>query len=493
LYDLNTAISPATVSYASENSGGDSHWGFISYIGRFNYDYKKKYLLEVLGRRDGSSKFDASNRWSNFYDVSVGWRLLQEPIFHALTPYVNELKVRADYGETGGQANIGNYDYLAVVSLGTALFGSTPAMETSSSANAIVTDQRTWERMRNKNLGIDFGFLQNRLTGSVDIFEKQNIGMLISLVYPSILGGTAPTTNSGTLRTRGWEVSLAWKDKAGPVTYNIGVVLSDAHNVVTSYAGANTWAAGNYTTPRVGYPLNQLYVYKTDGYFKTQAEADAYFAQYGASGNAAGYNGATNTFHPGDLKVVDLDGDGKITATGTGKNGSGDAYFYGDADPHYSFGLNLGASWKGFDFSTFIQGVAKWNILRTGNARAPFFRNYLNVNTTYIGKTYTAQNPNAEYPRLSFDNSINNWNWQYNDVNIQHLRYARLKTLVLGYSLPSSWAARIKATRIRFYFAANDLWEITSVRDGFDPERGNSSDSSYPFMRTKSFGLDLGF
>jgi hypothetical protein len=238
-------------------------------------------------------------------------------------------------------------------------------------------------------------------------------------------------------------------------------------------------------------------VYNTDGYFTSQAEANEYFNKYKSGGKVAAYNGSasggTNTLRPGDLKVVDLDGDGIITPNGTGAKGSGDLYFYGDADPHYNFGLNLGAQWKGFDFSAFIQGVWKWNILRTGNARAPFFRNYLNVNTTYIGKTWTPDDPGAAYPRLSFDNSINNWNWQFNDVNVQNLRYARLKSLIIGYTLPASLAAKIKAERLRVFFSGNDLFELTSVKDGFDPERGESSDNSYPFFRTWSFGLNLSF
>ncbi|BAV07001.1 TonB-linked outer membrane protein, SusC/RagA family [Filimonas lacunae] len=495
LYDINTAISPTTASFTGLNSGGSSHWGLVSYFTRINYDYKRKYLLEVLGRRDGSSRFDISSRWSNFYGISGGWRITEEPFMKHIN-WLDELKIKGGYGETGGQASLGNYDYLALIGTGTALFGSTPALQTTGYLNGITTNQRTWERMAKKNIALEFGMLTNRLTGTFEMFENKNTGMLIRVVYPSILGGQAPTTNSGTLRTRGWELTLNWKDKIGAVQYNVGFNLFNAKNTVLSYAGANTWAEGKYTTPREGYPLNSIYVYKTDGYFQTQQQANDYFTKYGASGRVATYNGgagATNVLRPGDLKVVDLDGDGKITPTGTGLKGSGDLYYYGDADPHYQFGINLGAQWRGFDFGAFIQGVYKWNILRTGNGRAPFFRNYLNVNTTYIGKTWTPDNPGAQYPRLSFDNNVNNWNWQFNDVNVQNLRYARLKMLVIGYTLPRSVANRIKADKLRVYFSGNDLFELTSVRDGFDPERGESSDNSYPFFRTWAFGLNLTF
>jgi TonB-linked SusC/RagA family outer membrane protein len=500
LYDLNTAISPATLSYANLNSGSSSHWGLVSYFTRINYDYKRKYLLEFLGRRDGTSRFDAGYRWENFYGVSAGWRITEERFMERID-WLNDLKVKAGYGETGGQGGdkvLGLYDYLALVNPGTALFGATPALQPANNTNTITTNLRTWERMAKKNIAVEFAVLNNRLGGTVEMFENKNVGMLIPVVYPTVLGGTAPTTNSGTLRTRGWELSLNWKDKAGEVHYNVGFNLFNARNTILAFAGANKWGEGkqDFKNPREGYPLNSIYVYKTDGYFQTQQEANDYFKQYGASGRVQGYGGgtgATNVLRPGDLNVVDLDGDGKITATGTGLKGSGDVYYYGDADPHYQFGLNLGAQWRGFDFSAFVQGVWKWSILRVGNGRAPFFRNYLNVNTTYIGKTWTPDNPNAEYPRLSFDNGINNWNWLFNDVNVQNLRYARLKTLIIGYTLPKAVSSRIKANRARVFFSGNDLFELTSVKDGFDPERGESADNSYPFFRTWSFGLNLTF
>lgn len=494
LYDINTAISPSTASYAGLNSGGSSHWGLVSYIGRANYDFRKKYLLELLGRRDGSSRFQTGYRWASFYSVSGGWRITEEAFMKG-SRWLNDLKLRGSYGETGGQANIGLYDYIATVNVnGTALFGATPVLQGTAYLAGITTNQRSWERMVNKNIGVDFSALGNRLSGSFDLYEKKNVGMLIALVYPSVLGGTAPTTNNGTFRTRGWELALRWDGSTpnGKLRYNIGFNLSDNKTLVTSYAGKDTWVAGKNTV-REGYPVGALFLYKTLGYFKTEEEVTAWMAKYGATGEASNYTGVTNTFHPGDLIRADLDGDGKISATGNGRKGSGDVYYYGDSNPHYTFGFNLGTQWNGIDFSAFIQGVAKWNILRTGNARAPFFRNYLNVNTTYIGKTWTQENPDAGYPRLSFDNNINNWNWQNNDVNVQNLRYARLKSLVIGYTIPAMLTTRAKIGRARIYFSGNDLFELTSVKDGFDPERGESSDNSYPFFRTWSFGLDISF
>jgi len=490
LYTLNTAN-----SVTQTNSGTASHWGLVSYVGRFNYDYKKKILFEILGRRDGSSRFADGYKWSDFYGLSGGWRISQESFMKNIR-VINDLKIRGSYGETGGQAGLGNYDYVSTITTtGTALFGTVPAVQGAAYLSGITTSQRNWERMVNKDLGLDFTMFDNHLTGSFDLYEKKNVGMLVALVYPTVLGGTAPATNNGTFSTKGWELALGWKGTANKVTYNIGFQLSNNKNKVLSYAGANSWAAGKYTTPREGYALNSIYVYQTDGYFKSQEEVTDYYTKYTATatGNLAAMSGATGRLRPGDLKVVDRDGNGVLNATGNGTTGSGDVYFYGDADAHYTFGVNMGVNWKGFDFSAFIQGVGKQNILRGGNARAPFFRNYLNVNNSYAGKTWTPENTEAEYPRLSFDANRNNWNWQTNDVNIQQLRYARLKSLIIGYSLPKELISKLKTQRVRLYFSGNDLFEFTSVKDGFDPERGESSDSSYPFIRTWSFGLDISF
>lgn len=485
LYALNTAT-----SLNATNSGSENQVGLVSYIARFNYNYKEKYIFEALGRRDGSSRFDPTYQWANFYNLSGGWVLSQENFLKQVR-FINYLKIRADYGQTGGQASLGPYDYISTVNAtGTALFGSAPALQQIATLG-IATNLRTWERMENKNIGLDYTVLNNKLTGSIDVYQRTNIGMLIGLVYPTVLGATAPTTNSGDLRVRGWEFSTNWKDKAGQVFYNIGFNISNNQNVVTSYAGKDSWNAG-VTAIRQGYPLNSLFVYKTAGYFQTQAEVNAYYAEYGNRGNLSAMTG-NSVLRPGDLKVVDLDGDGTISPTGNGKKGSGDVYYYGDTAPHYTFGMNLGLRWKWFDFSTFIQGQLRQYILRTGNTEGPFFRNYVNVNTTYIGKTWTPQDPNAEYPRLSFDNNRNGWNWSNNDVNVQNERYARVKSLILGYTLPKDMLGKLDLSRVRVYFSGSDLFLLSSVKDGFDPERGTSADSSYPLFRTFSLGLDVAF
>lgn len=490
LYDLNSAT-PVNAT----NNSSDVKVGLTSYLGRFDYDYNKRYLLELIGRSDASSRFDADHRRQNFYSVSAGWVLSEEKFMKPLK-FLNFLKVRADYGETGGLGGgtnglsstngaIGAFNYVSGIGAGTAIFGNTAAVQGTNSISNIYNVALTWERMLNKNIGIDFTMFNNKLSGSFDVYERKNTGLILSLVYPGVLGANAPPSNAGNLRVRGFEATLNWRDKIGEVSYNIGLNLSNNKNLLVKRTGATAIAPGQ-NLPLQGYPLNSLFLYKTNGVFPTQADADAYTAKYTANtaGNLGSMTG-NSKLRAGDLSVVDLNGDGVLNTS--------DLYFAGDADPHYTFGTNLGIRWKNFDLSGFFQGVLKQNLLRGGNGRAPFFRNYLNINTYYIGKTWTPDNTDALYPRLSFDNSRNNWNWAVNDVNMETLRYVRLKNMIIGYTLPKQLMDKLGIKRIRAYVSGNDLLTFSSVKDGFDPERGTSSDSSYPFIRTYTFGLEVGF
>jgi hypothetical protein len=222
VYDLNVA--PNTYV---EGTGGRNHWGFYSYISRINYGYKDKYLLEVLGRRDGSSRFAPGYKFSNFYNISAGWVLTNEEFVKRLNMPVDLMKIRTSYGVTGNQVGIPLYDYISQISPGNAAFGSTPANQPASSIvnSALISKDRTWERVKMINLGVDLAFLNNRLTATFDYYKKKNNGMLISVSYPSTLGGTAPKSNSGVLDVHGWEAILGWHDKIGEVSYYLWKAL----------------------------------------------------------------------------------------------------------------------------------------------------------------------------------------------------------------------------------------------------------------------------
>lgn len=471
----------------SEATGGRNEVGMISWIGRLNYDYRGIYLLEGLFRRDGSSRFSKDNRWANFYGLSAGVRFSEFDWVKKWNIFDN-LKLRASYGETGSQGGIGNYDYYSTISKGNTVFGFEGTKVNTAWISGMTSTNRTWERVATTNFGIDFAVLNNRLSGSFEYYIRKNNDMLISVTYPQTLGATAPKTNSGGYRANGWELQLNWIDKIGDeFTYNVGFSLSDARTKVTRYEGAAaiTWGKNKIVE---GKPINSIYVFKTDGYLQSEEEVAAYYPTINGNGTLAPTQGTNDQLRPGCVKKVDLSGDGRIT--------SDDLYYYGDSNPHFQFGLNLGAKYKGFDFSAFIQGVGQQNLIREGNIRGPFTSWWMNQNRTFLYDTWTEERRDARFPIVSFNGAVNNWNYsQYNDINVMNTWYARLKNVVLGYTVPKDWIQKIGVENVRLYVSAENLWELTHVADKFDPEAQASTGQGKIdcYARTFSFGIDLTF
>lgn len=490
LHDINTANSNKTNLTAN---GGSNAQGYISYLARLNYNYADKYMVEAVGRRDGTSKFHPDYRWSNFGYASAGWRISEEKFVKDNVKWIDNLKVRVSYGSTGGAVSgLGNYDYLSAINLGSIYFNG--GNQQTAYLAKLVDYTRTWERLRNFNVGVDFAVLNNRLTGSFDWYQKNNNNMLVSLTYPDVLGTNPAATNSAKLRVRGWEASIAWNDKVGQVNYWVSASLSDARSMVTDYAGTDTWKAGKVNV-REGYPLNSLFVYKTDGYFKSYEEIDEYYQQY--KGNSALSNVAQSSanthLRPGDRKKVLILDPEHDTTNGKGNTGAGDVYHYGDTDPHFNFGFNAGAKWKGFDFSMFIQGVGRRYIMRdTGLNTCAFYANYTNILTSHMD-TWSWDNQNAEYARLSLQQNKNKWNVDNNDTSVQNAWYARLKNISVGYTLPSTLTGKWSIEKLRFYVSGDNVAEITGISDGYDPEKGSSARTSLPFSRSWTIGVDLTF
>lgn len=471
----------------SEATGGSDHVGMISYLARLNYDYKGTYLLEGIFRRDGSSRFSKKNRWSNFANISAGIRLSQYDFIQNLN-VINNLKIRGSYGETGSQSGIGMYDYISGISTGTTIFGFDGTKVPTSWVNGMTSDQRTWERIATTNVGLDFGFFNNRLSGSFDWFLRQNKGMLISVSYPSSLGAGAPKTNSGNYQAKGWELVLNWNSNVGNVAYNVGFTLADARTKVTKYEGANEIKVGKNGAIE-GKPTNSIYVYKTDGYLQNWDEVNAYYDQITqTAGGIHPTQGTTNQLTPGCVRRVDTNNDGRITTD--------DLVYYGDAAPHYTFGINLNANWKGIDFCMFFQGVGQQYVLREGQMMCPWFSGWTNQNKTFIGNTWTAENTDARYPIASRNGDRNNWNYkQYNDINVNNCWYVRCKNVQLGYTFPQNLTKRVFIENLRVYVSADNLFEFHNVKDGFDPESKSATGQGNidVFARTLSFGLNVTF
>ncbi|MEI6866677.1 TonB-dependent receptor [Flavicella sp.] len=483
VYDLNLGDEDQEI----ETSGGGNTWGFYGYIGRVNYDYKNKYLFELQGRRDGSSRFAEGFKWSNYGSISAGWVLTQEG-FLKDNKTISFLKLRGGYGELGSTSGIGNFGYLSTVSFGTTVFGQTTAAQQGTArASNLFSDTTTWERIVNREIGIDFKLFNSKMFGSVDFYQKENVDMLVKGEYPDLLGTDAPFTNSGTLETNGWEVLLGWRDQIGNFDFAISANMSDSRNEITKYDLASVinenLNSANDGENILGKPINSFYLWETNGYFESQAEVDAYYANHTAGGILPSQTSA-NSIRPGDMRVVDSNGDGKLDEE--------DLTYHGDNAQHYVYGLNFDVKYKNFDFSAFFQGALNHQIYRTGYFAQPFQAVWQNQSNTWLGRTWTEDNTDAEFPRLSTQGGISKWNYRSKDHILQNNRYIRLKSLIIGYNIKGLKLGNTPIHTVRVYFSGNDLFEFSSVKDGYDPEfQSSSNNSAYPFMRTWALGLKV--
>lgn len=473
-------------------------WAYVSLVSRLNYDFGGKYLLEGTWRHDGSSRLVKDNRWKDFFGASAGWRVTEEAFMKDIS-WLSNLKLRASWGQSGNVSTIGNYEAYPQISTGTTILNGNKVP--TSWISDITDDSRTWESVTSTNIGLDYGFFNNRLTGSFDYFWGKNDGMLINITYPQVYGGTAPSTNSGVYKTHGWELTLNWQDKIGQdFGYNIGLSINNAKTKVVSYEGKSTINNGVNSIVE-GKPLNALYVFKSDGLFQNQAEVDTYYAAM--TGNVSGSlmgnvkQGTTNELTPGSVKRVDLNGDKDITKD--------DLYYYGDTDPHYNFSVNIGMNYKNFDFNVFFQGVGQQYNVRNGQMGCAFWSGWTNTSgffmnhTWYAGddKGYHSANTNAQLPVMSRNGNLNNWNYKnYNDVNVVNSWYARCKQMQLGYTLPKSLLNKTPFQKVRVWLSGENLFDISNVKDGFDPEAAATMgvyNGVDVFASSVSFGVDITF
>ncbi|MDP3916420.1 MAG: TonB-dependent receptor [Bacteroidota bacterium] len=521
-FDIVPGVSPSlSLSYgdAASKSVAESqnHYALAGYFGRLNYAFKNKYLLEVNSRYDGSSKFDIDNRWKYFYGFSGGWRVTEEKFMENFK-FLSDLKLRASLGNVGNQSGIGLYDYITLLNLsystgatssGFPILGTNPAVRVTP-GNLVALD-RSWERIQTINYGVDFGVLDNRLKGSAEYFVKNNNNMLIARTYPAVLGANAPAGNNGELETNGWEFSLNWSDKINKFSYHFGGNLSTYETNLKNFGGQTIINSTNrgLNSAVEGYPINTYFGLVYAGRIQTQAELDEY-RKFIVGNNIGMPSGAATAqanarLALGDNMYKDISGpngvpDGKITFPE-------DAIDLGSSDPKLTYSVNAGFEWKGFDFNMMLQGVGKRTIIRDGNWRVPAQVIYQAQNGAFVDKWWTPSRTDAELPRISTTGTINNYNYFPSDWVAENGAFLRLKNVVLGYTLPKSVSRLAKMEKVRVYFSGNDLWEISHIKDGWDPEAtnniANTGDSNnnnqstfsgrYPFYRLLSFGVNLTF
>lgn len=471
------------------------HEAMMSYFGRLNYDYKERYLLEGLMRYDGSSKFQPENRWQFFWGLSGGWRLMEESFMKPLSHIFSNLKLRLSYGVVGNQNGIGRYDGTQLYNVKTAsgaLIGG-GLLSYIDTNGELASIDRTWEKIHNYNLGLDFGFLNNRLTGTVEAFYKRNNNMLISVTYPGILGDNAPKANKGKFEAKGWELNVNWADKIGQVKYHVGGMVTYATNKLIDYGATNVISSGLHSNIE-GYPLNSYFGYRYMGKIQNADQLQKY-TDYYYGGNTVNWTGSLRL---GDNMYEDVNHDGKLNEK--------DLVYLGTNDPKLSYSFNFGAEWKGFDFSMMFQGVGRRTIFRDKNGglntwRVPMQAIYLNTTTQSIGNTWSPEHRDAYFPTYTNVTWINQYNYQISSWSVEDGAYLRLKNLTIGYTLPQSVIKKLKPlSRLRVYFTGNDLWETSKIRDGWDPEQSNRAYddhdnplSRYPFSRTFTFGVDATF
>ncbi|MBK5262282.1 MAG: TonB-dependent receptor [Peptostreptococcaceae bacterium] len=501
---LSNEIFVLPLSDPTNLSAGDywnnNSWALLSYFGRFSYSFNGKYYLDATIRKDGSSKFSPERRWSGTYPSIAGaWQLSREPFFKAIVDgnALDLLKIRASWGRTGNQdiPTLGLFDYIQLISIGGKYpIDGSSISQLAASMNGIASPTRTWETIETKNLGFDLGFFHSKLNASFDVYQKENTNMLVSVAYPTTLGATAPSTNAGDLSVKGWDLQGNWKDQVGDFKFNVGFILDFKKNILTNLQGNDSYNLGlNFA--RQGYPLNSFFGYK-GSIIRTQEELDAYASKFAGKGivpgtQPEGYKG----LGIGDVMYEDIDTDGKITSYGDGSKGSGDAVYLGSADPKYTYSVNAGLEYKNFFFNMILQGTSdKFDWRASENFGFPLAHSWFQPLDYYYGKTFSQDNINAQYPRLSNSGTVKSNNYQCSSIYLENTKYLRLKNITIGYNIPKQLLSTLNISSARVYFSGEDLLTISpgTWDKNYDPEE-SSNDFNYPFYKTFSFGLNVNF
>lgn len=475
---LNTAVNEESATIG----GGAAESALLSYFGRITYDFNDKYLFTATFRYDGSSRFGQNNRFGFFPSVSAGWVLSEEKFMQGLD-FIDFLKIRASWGQNGNQ-EIGNYRWASTIATGAGYsFGDGTVFTSGSLPSSVPNPDLEWETSEQTDIGIDVQFLDGRLTFTSDYYIKETKGLLVDAPIPGIVGNNAPTVNGGNVRNSGIEFGVTYRNKLSDFNYNVNFNASYNQNEVTAInnaegvlfgAGFSTY--GTVSRAEVGFPIAYFWGLRTDGLFQNEAEIENYT-------NSAGGLIQPDA-SPGDIRFVDLNGDGVIN--------DDDRTLIGNPTPEWTYGFNLGADYKGFDFNLFVQGASGNEIfngtrrhdLTTANMPARFLNRWTGEGTSNTIPRSTLTDPNGNFSRIS-------------DFYIEDGSFLRIKDLQIGYTLPSSVLPSI--SKVRLYVAAQNLLTITDY-NGFDPEIGARSSLDigidrgiYPQARSYRFGMSVIF
>jgi TonB-linked SusC/RagA family outer membrane protein len=464
------------------NSGASNEWALMSYFGRLNYAYAGKYLLEANVRYDGSSRFANGYKWGVFPSFSGAWRFSSENFMQQFN-WLSNGKLRASWGELGNQSGLGsNYPFaLTVATNQYNVFGGVlnPGY---APVNYALTDI-TWESTRMIDFGIDLSFFKGKLDATFDWYKKDTRDILLNIAIPGVMGyANSPKQNAGSVENKGWDLSISHNNTIGKFYYKVTGILSDVKNQITNLGGLAPQVSGVHVK-QVGSPIDAIYGLQADGLFSSFAEARAHpVAQYGK-------------LQGGDIRyidqlTVDTDGDGIMDAADNKLTGT-DRVVLGNPIPRYTYSLDVYASYKGFDLTLFFQGVGKRDGYISGWLSYPF-QNASTALVQHLDRWSEANpNPNAAYPRLSINQQSNNL--QPSNFWMISAAYLRLKNVQLGYTLPSQLLKNKTISSVRFFASGTNLFTMSKMPLGMDPESPETVQNSTPLLSTYTFGVEVKF
>jgi len=498
----------STSTRTPEVSGGQTEWKVLGFFGRLNYDYKERYLFEVSARYDGSSRFNVGHKFGFFPSASAGWRISEEPFFKPLKSVINNLKLRVSYGALGNQ-NVDDYSYMRLVNFnkfGGYNFGDGVVARYTSLDDPVASNM-TWETTKQTNIGLDLAMFGNKLEFTGEAYIRDVVGMLTDgMDLPAVYGAGVPQMNAADLRTKGYELSLGWRDSfklAGKdFSYFIKGTASDYRANITHFENETKLLSTFYD----GYELGQIWGFHVIGLFASDEEAQEYTSKVDQSYFNANLNGG---WKAGDLKYEDRDGDGVVGVGDNTLSNPGDRFYLGNQKARFHYGFSTGFSWMNFDLSVFFEGTGNhyWYPSNFNfDFWGPFSLGYPTfLEKNFLDKCWSVDNPNAYFPRPRSNvasNSGGELGRNHNDRYIQNIRYLRFKNLTFGYEIPEKIINHVGLEKVRIYFSGENLYywsPLRKVTDHIDPESAfNRSDdaynnAAYPWQKTFMFGIDITF
>ena len=508
LNDLNLIAPDVDGNVLTEVGGGQNAYSLLGVFARVNYDYKGRYLFEASARYDGTSRFAEGSRWGLFPSGSLGWRISEEPFFAPAKKVINNLKLRASYGSLGNQ-NVGYYAHLRTISLNyfsNYTFGEGSTKPKYSSLSNPVSSGLTWETTQQSNIGLDMTMFNNRLEFTAEAYIRDTKNMLTDCdALPGVFGADPPKANSADLRTKGYELSLSWRDQfnlAGhPFGYSVRATMSDFRSHITKFDNPTyTFGKSYYEGMRLG----DIWGFVVDGLFATDEEAKQYTSEVL---DCSYINGRmTGGFLAGDLRFVDLDGD-KVLGIGSNTvDKPGDRKILGNSLPSLQYGLTFAFDWLGFDVSAFFQGTGNHYWYPHGfnmNFWGCYSYSYVSfLQRDFIQRCWSEENPDAYFPRPRSYSATGGELSKVNSRYLQNVRYLRFKNLTVGYTLPKKWLDKVRVDKVRVYFTGENLHYWSPLKKNclyVDPESAFSRSSdvdnhmSYTWQKTMMFGIDITF